>query len=216
MDTRYYANREAAEAGRPRAQAKTREQVALLEYAFAATFAYPYTGELLPLAFLSGLEVKQVKAWFENQRKKCAKDEEWMALQQPEIFGMKGQDTKDAAAMMREYNKGPREYARSFVMWERCVRTGQPGPSEELQCPRPYFKKYWARMFPEGDDERSLLEATEELEDSDDDSIANLTEEERKDISIQLEIENRQYKMNQRELEAEDEAEVEYIGSNPL
>ncbi|KAK7697936.1 hypothetical protein SLS64_013023 [Diaporthe eres] len=204
---RYYASREAAKAGRPRAQTKTREQIALLEYVFATTFGYPYTGEVLPLAFLTGLQVKQVKAWFENQRKKCVQDEDFLALQPPEIFGMKGQETKDAAAMVREYAKDPKGYGRSFVMWERCVRTGQPGPSEELQCPRPYFKKYWARMFPEDGDQRSLLEATEELEDSDDDSLANLTEEERKDMLVQSEIENRQFKRNQEELEAEAENE---------
>lgn len=51
----YYAKRGAAEAGRPRAHTKTQEQVALLEYAFAMTFGFPYTGEVLPLAFLSGL-----------------------------------------------------------------------------------------------------------------------------------------------------------------
>lgn len=116
---------------------------------------------------------------------------------------MQGQDTKSAAAMTRQYNEDPKAYARSPVMWERCVRTGRPGPSEDLQCPRPYFKKYWARMFPEDGDERSLLEVTEELEDSDDDSFVNLTTEEMDDTMTQSEIENRQYKRNQEELEAE-------------
>lgn len=160
---------------------------------------------MLPLAFLTGLQVKQVKSWFENQRKKCVQDEDFLALHQPEIFGMRGQDTKDAAAMIRQYNKDPKGYTKSLVMWERCVRTGQPGPFEDLQCPRPYFKKYWARMFPEDGDERSLLEVTEELEgDSDDDSIANLTREERRDILTQSAIEHRQFKRNQEELEAEE------------
>lgn len=153
---------------------------------------------------MSGLQVKQVKTWFENQRRKHVKDEDFLALSPPEIFGMEGQDTKHAAAMMRQYNKDPKDYARSLVMWERCVRTGRPGPFEELQRPRPYFKKYWTRMFPEHGDERSLVEVTGELEDSDDDSIANLTEEERKDMLMQFEIENRQYKRNQEELEAEE------------
>ncbi|KAG6355074.1 hypothetical protein INS49_004155 [Diaporthe citri] len=204
---RHYANREAAENGRPKAQTKTREQIALLEYAFATTFGYPYTGEVLSLAILTGLQVKQVKSWFENQRKKRAEDNDLLALQQPEIFGMRGQETKDAAAMVRQYNKDPKGYARSLVMWDRCVRTGQPGPFEELQCPRPYFKKYWTRMFPEDGHERSLLEVTQELEDSDDDSMANLTEEEINDMSVQSEIEERQYKRNQEELEAQDENE---------
>ncbi|POS70907.1 hypothetical protein DHEL01_v210701 [Diaporthe helianthi] len=204
---RYYANREATENGRPRAQTKTREQVALLEYAFAQTHGYPYTGEVLPLAFLSGLQVKQVKAWFEYQRKKCVVDQDFLALQPPEIFGMKGQETKDAAAMMRQYNKDPKEYARSLVMWERCVRTGNYAVPEMLQRPRPYFKKYWNRMFPEDGTECSLLEVTEELEgDSDDDSIANLTREEMDDILRQSEIESAQFDMNQRELEEEEAA----------
>lgn len=202
---RYYANREASQNGRPRAQAKTREQVRLLEYVFATTHGYPYTGEVLPLAFLSGLQVKQVKSWFEYQRKKCVDDEDFSVLQPPEIFGMEGQDTKDAAAMMRKYNKDPKEYARSLVMWERSVRTGNPGPPETLQCPRPYFKKYWNRMFPADGDERSLLEVTEELGgDSDDDSFANLTQEERDDIMTQSKIETRQFYMNWAELEAEE------------
>lgn len=162
---------------------------------------------MLPLAFLTGLQVKQVKSWFENQRKKCVQDSDFLALHPPEIFGLRGQDTKDAAAMMRQYKKDNRGYARSLVMWERCVRTGQPGPSEELQCPRPYFKKYWTRMFPVDGDERSLLEVTQDLEDSDDDSMANLTEEELKDMAEQSEIENRQYKNNQEALEAQEENE---------
>lgn len=159
---------------------------------------------MLPLAFLSGLQVKQVKAWFENQRRKYHEEGDDLAVSPPEIFGLKGQDTKDAAAMTRQYNKDPREYARSLIMWERCVRTGRPGPSVDLQCPRPYLKKYWTRMFPEEEDERSLLEVTNELEDSDDDSIANLTLEEGKDVVRQSEMEYRLFKRNQEELEAEE------------
>ncbi|KAG8162462.1 hypothetical protein KVR01_008227 [Diaporthe batatas] len=204
---RYYANRDAAENGRPRAQAKTREQVALLEYAFAQTHGYPYTGEVLPLAFLTGLQVRQVKSWFEHERKKCVADEDFLPLQPPEIFGMLGQATKDAAALVRLYNKDPRECARSLVMWERCVRTGHDGgpESETMQRPRPYYKKYWNRMFLEDGTERSLLEATEELEgdEDDNDSLANLTSEERSDIWKQIKVQNRQFAMNQRELGAE-------------
>lgn len=122
----------------------------------------------------------------------------------PEIFGLKGQDTKNAAAMTRQYNKDPREYARSLIMWERCVRTGRLGPFDDLQCPRPYLKKYWTRMFPEEGNERSLLEVTEELEDSDGDSIANLTLEEGDDVVRQSEMEYRLFKRNQEELEAEE------------
>lgn len=206
---RYYANREADENGRPRLQTKTREQIALLDYAFAQTSGYPYTGEVLALAFLSGLQVKQVKAWFENQRKKCIEDENYLAVERPEFLGMRGQDTKDAAAMSRAYNRDPKEYARSLVMWERCVRTGRSGPFEGLQYPRPYLKKYWTRMFPEDGDERSLLEVTEELDDSDDDSMANLTREEMDDMLTQSRVESHQFHMNQRELEAEAEAEAE-------
>lgn len=116
---------------------------------------------------------------------------------------MEALNTKHAAATMRNYSRGPKEYALSFVMWELCVRIGRPGPPAELRCPRPYFKKYWTRMFPEVNDERSLLEVTEELEDSDDYSITNMTEEERKDMLMQIETENRQYKRSQQELEAE-------------
>lgn len=121
------------------------------------------------------MQVKQVKTWFENQRRKYADKEDCLAISPPEIFGMEGQETKHAAAMTRQYDKYPKGYARSLVMWDRCVRTGRPGPSGEMQLPRPYFKKYWTRMFPEGGDERSLLEVTDELEDSNGDSLANLT-----------------------------------------
>ena len=107
--------------------------------------------------------------------------------------------------MVRQYNRDTKEYTRSLVMWERCARTGLPGPFDEAQCPRPYLKKYWTRMFPEDGDERSLLEVTEELEgdSDDDDSIANLTSEERGDIFSQSQIESPQFFMNQDELEAE-------------
>lgn len=159
---------------------------------------------MLPLAFLSGLQVKQVKAWFENQRRKYDEEGDELAVCPPEIFGLKGQDTKDAAAMTRKYNKDPKEYARSLIMWERCVRTGRLGPLDDLQCPRPYLKKYWTRMFPEEGDERSLLEVTEGLEDSDDDSIANLTLEEGEDVVVQSEMEYRLCKRNWEELEAEE------------
>lgn len=159
---------------------------------------------MLHLAFLSGLQVKQVKAWFENQRRKYDEEGDDLAVSPPEIFGLKGQDTKHAAAMTRQYNRDPREYARSLIMRERCVRTGQLGPFDDLQCPRPYLKKYWTRMFPEDGDERSLLEVTEELEDSDDDSIANLTMEEGEDVVRQSEMEYRLFKRNQEELEAEE------------
>lgn len=215
--SRYYANREATENGRPRAQTKTREQVALLEYAFAQTRGYPYTGEVLPLAFLSGLQVKQVKSWFEYQRKKCYQDGDEMCLEPPEESGMKVQDTKDAAAMMRQYKKDPKEYARSLVMWERSVRTGNHGPPEVLQRPRPYFKKYWNRMFPADGSERSLLEVTEELEgdgDDDDDSIANLTREELDDMRKQYQVEARQFGVHQRELEEEEEQAEEMTNEN--
>lgn len=182
--------------------------MALLEYVFAKTHGYPYTGEVIPLAFLSGLQVKQVKAWFEYQRKKCVEDQDFMSLHPPEIFGMKSQDTKDAAAMMPHYKKDPKEYARSLVMWERSVRTGNHGPPEVLQRPRPYLKKYWNRMFPADGVERSLLEVTEELEgDDDDDSIANLTREELDDMMKQYQVEARQFDVNQRELEEEEEVE---------
>lgn len=152
---------------------------------------------MLPLAFLTGLQVKQVKAWFENQRKTWTKDLDFLSLDQLEMLDMKGLDAKDAAAMLREYNKDPREYARSFVMWERCVQTGATGHLELLQLPRPYLKKYWTRMFPEEGDERSLLEVTQELEGgSDDDSIANLTKEERREILTQSRIEHDQHIWN--------------------
>ncbi|KAI7772999.1 hypothetical protein LA080_012504 [Diaporthe eres] len=170
--------------GRPQAQTKTSEQIALLNYAFRETCGYPYTGEVLPLAFLSGLQVEQVKTWFENQRRKYTDEGDSLAVSPPEIFGMQGQDTKNAATMTRQYNKDPEGYARSL-------------------CPRPYFKKYWARMFPEDGDERSLLEITEDLEDSEEDSFAKLTTEEMDDMMTQTQIENRQYKRNQEELEAE-------------
>lgn len=148
---------------------------------------------MLPLAFLTGLQVKQVKAWFENQRKTRTKDLDFLSLDQLEMLDMKSQDAKDAAAMVREYSKDPREYARSLVMWERCVRTGCTGLPEFLQLPRPYLKKYWTRMFPEEGDERSLLEVTEELESgNDDDSVANLTKEEKDEILTQLRIEHDQ------------------------
>lgn len=164
---------------------------------------------VLAAAFLSGLQAKQVKSWVEYQRKKCVEDEDYLALQIPEIFGMRGQDTKDAAAMVREYNRNPKEYARSLVMWERCMRTGCLGTFEGLQYPRPYFKKYWNRMLPADGDERSLLEVTEELEDSDDDSLANLTREERDDMLTQWRVQDHQFDMNQLELEAEAEADAE-------
>lgn len=152
---------------------------------------------MLPLAFLTGLQVKQVKAWFENQRRTWTKDLDFLSLDQLEMLDTKGQDAKDAAAMVREYNKDPREYARSFVMWERCVRTGSTGHLELLQLPRPYLKKYWTRMFPEEGDERSLLVVTEELEGgSDDDSIANLTNKEKAEVLTQSRIEHDQNILN--------------------
>lgn len=128
---------------------------------------------------------------------------------------MKGVEPREAAAMTRRYNHDPKGYLRSLVMWEFCVRTGLPGPSEEMQRPRPYYKKYWTRMFPEGGDGLSLLEVTEELEgdSDDDDSTANLTSEELSDMWKQTQAETRQFDMNQRELKAE-EAMRENVGAS--
>jgi hypothetical protein len=207
---RYYAHRMADEAGRPRLQTKTREQVALLDYAFSQTSGRPYTGELLALAFLSGLQVKQVTAWFLYRRKKCIKEENHLAVERTEFLGMRCRDASSTAVMLRGYNMDPRGYARSIIMWERCVRTGSLGLSEEaLQRPRPYLKKYWNRMFPEGGEERSLLKVTEELEGSDDGSLANLTREERADMWEQSRVEARQFRLYKREIEAKAEAEAE-------
>lgn len=188
---------------------KTREQLALLRYAFDQTSGHPYAGEVLPLAFLSGLEVKQVKAWFSKQREKPGYDDdddddydyddEFPSPKPPRVFRMRAQDPQDAGAMTRQFNNDPEGYARSLVMWERCVRTGRPGPFEEMQRPRPYFKKYWTRMFPGDGEERSLLEVTEELEGSGDDSVSKLTKEEVEDMMTQSRIEARQFETKQRE-----------------
>lgn len=94
---------------------------------------------------------------------------------------------------MRAYNEDPKEYTRSLVMGERCVRTGYVLRPERMQYPRPCLKKYWTRMFPEDGDERSLLEVTEELEGGgDDDGIANLTMEEIDDMLTQSRAESLQ------------------------
>lgn len=67
-------------------QAKTRQQIALLEYTFAQTSAYPYTGKVLVLAFLCGLQVKQVKSWFENECKKCIEDKDYLVVERMELM----------------------------------------------------------------------------------------------------------------------------------
>lgn len=136
---------------------------------------------MLALAFLSGLELKQVRAWFPNQRRhgRHIDEEILLAPDRPYVTVSSGQDPTKAADMSRDYRQDPKEYARSLVMGERCVCTGYFLEPERMQYPRPDLKKYWTRMFPEDGDERSLLEVTEELEGySDDDSAASLAEEE--------------------------------------
>lgn len=120
--SRLYANRFAAANGRPRAQRKTPAQLELLGKVFRKTGARPYTGEQLAAAFLTGLTMEQVRNWFENERKKYLKNDEYGALdfwdQNPE------QTPNESRLMILHFNKGPEAYARSLVFGERDVRTG--------------------------------------------------------------------------------------------
>lgn len=91
---------------------------------FEKTGARPYTGEQIAAAFLTGLELKQVRSWFENERKKCLKDDEDAEVdfwpQDPQ------QDPTDSRLMVLHYNRDREGYARELVFGERDVRTGHP------------------------------------------------------------------------------------------
>jgi hypothetical protein len=68
-----YANRIAAEQNRPRAIQKTPEQLQKLQELWDKD-PYPTPGETMLVAHDSGLEPKQVKNWFDNERKKVEKN----------------------------------------------------------------------------------------------------------------------------------------------
>ncbi|KAK0102022.1 hypothetical protein ONS95_001173 [Cadophora gregata] len=74
---KYFANRMAAEAGRPRATKKTPEQLAMLQESISDD-PYPSPGESILFAHCTGLELKQVKQWFENERTQAVKNGEML------------------------------------------------------------------------------------------------------------------------------------------
>lgn len=121
-DCRYYANRFAAENGRSRAQRKTPEQVALLNKLFRKAGARPYTGEQIAVAFLTGLELKQVKTWFENERKKYLQNDPYGECDfWPQV---PPQDPTASRLMVLEYDRDRQAYARQLVYGERDACTG--------------------------------------------------------------------------------------------
>lgn len=104
-------------------QRKTPEQIALLEKLFRKTGAYPYTGEQIAAAFLTGLELKQVRSWVEEQRKKALQRDEyafvdfWDAEPPP--------DPQASRRMVIAYKRDPKAYARELVFGETDVCSGQ-------------------------------------------------------------------------------------------
>jgi hypothetical protein len=70
------------------------------------------------------LEPKQVKAWFDNERKKADKKGETIFTKN------KPTDMKDAARVWRAYKKDPEGYERALTSGEISARTGQAKSSE--------------------------------------------------------------------------------------
>lgn len=123
----------AAETGRPRAQRKTPEQIAILERVFRKTCAYPYTGEALAASFLTGLEPRQVTSWFERQRTK---------LDDYELDnGFECQDPTAARRMRRTYQLDPEAFVRGVIFGEINPRTGNR--RAERKRPRVSLVKTW-------------------------------------------------------------------------
>jgi hypothetical protein len=71
------------------------------------------------LVHSTGLEPKQVKAWFDNERKKADKRGETMFTRN------KPTDMNDAARMWRAYKKDPEGYARALSSREISPRAGE-------------------------------------------------------------------------------------------
>jgi hypothetical protein len=65
------------------------------------------------------LEPKQVKAWFDNERKKADKRGETMFTRNEPT------DMNDAARMWRAYKKDPEGYVKALTSGEISPRTGQ-------------------------------------------------------------------------------------------
>jgi hypothetical protein len=70
---RIYSNRLAAEQNRPWSVQKTLEQLQILQELWNKD-PYPTPRETILASHDSGLEPKQAKSWFDNQRKKAEKD----------------------------------------------------------------------------------------------------------------------------------------------
>jgi hypothetical protein len=121
---RYYANRVAREEGRPRAVRKTPEQLERLRESWEDD-PYPTVGETIILVHSTGLEPKQVKAWFDNERKKADKRGETMFTRNEPT------DMNDAARMWRAYKKDPEGYVKALTSGEISPRTGQRQAVEE-------------------------------------------------------------------------------------
>jgi hypothetical protein len=108
----------AREEGRPRAVRKTPEQLERLRESWEDE-PYPNVGETIILVHSTGLEPKQVKAWFDNERKKANKKGEPMVTRNTPT------DMNDAARMWRAFKKDPEGYARALTSGEISPGTGQ-------------------------------------------------------------------------------------------
>ncbi|KUJ06667.1 uncharacterized protein LY89DRAFT_726342 [Mollisia scopiformis] len=117
---RHFANRVAAEEGRPRAHRKTPRQFELLGNSFEDD-PFPSTGELILLVHESGLKPQQVKSWFDGQRQKASKKGELLTTRNRE----NDPDSNDSAKMWRAFKKDPGSYCKALCRGEISPVTGK-------------------------------------------------------------------------------------------
>ncbi|KAI0109439.1 hypothetical protein F4776DRAFT_400689 [Hypoxylon sp. NC0597] len=117
---RYFSNRAARETGQPRARPLTPAQLGLLEESWCSD-PYPYVGTIIVLTYQTKLQPKQVKRWFDNQRKKYRNNGLFLSTR-----NVAQQDPACAARMWRAYNKNPSEYAKKLWLGTISASTGAP------------------------------------------------------------------------------------------
>ncbi|KAI0384577.1 hypothetical protein F5Y04DRAFT_248645 [Hypomontagnella monticulosa] len=116
----YFSNRAAREAGRPRARPPTPEQLEILKDNFLDE-PFPPTGTLILLTYQTGLEPKQVKQWFDYQRKKYRNDGILLVTR-----SANQQNPVTAAKMWRAFKKAPAEYTKSLWLGAIALDSGEP------------------------------------------------------------------------------------------
>lgn len=140
-DFRYFHNRSAREEGRPRAQAKTSAQVAILRDSFEEEMS-PYVGELILLTYATGLLKKQVKVWFENQRKKGMKN---VVKWNERGRNVSPQDQQAAKRMWKAYENAPESYVKEIFFGKICPRTGDLTPRDVTAQQQSVWER-WMRV----------------------------------------------------------------------